>query len=728
MKKTLFYLFSFLFTFLLVGAISIVAASDYDPVPVEADTLAETIDIGPEEYLSGIKEAEIDIWMVGAKIRTDQYEHDIELDVRTTSNLIDWTDWQHIHFNENHSEQQYIYADPIAMTEPGNYIQYKLTGETDEIVSVELVMLDPTEKEKTWIDYLGGFVQEALGLEPINIITRQQWGADESIMFWYDDAEFEDIDKIVIHHTAADDATPIDPPAVVRGIYYFHTVTRGWGDIGYNYLVDQHGNIYEGRQGGLGVVAAHALGSNYGSVGISVLGNFMNSYPAQDTLDALTNLISYVSQQTGVSLNSKTVVGHRDVDATACPGDHLYADIPEIILESVTPANPNDYQAMLLEISQEELFLGPDEYANVKISYLNTGNTAWLQTDHEVYLVPNKPYPRSSEFYNSSWVSSNKVTGPDHDTVMSNTAGNFILSLKAPSEYDFYVENFALYGPDGLIPGTDVSIKITVADQPVITDDNSTKNPKGIGAHNYHYNVKNISSNIHIVKGNTATLWFELENTGINNWFNHGLFPFRIGTWDPIDHDSQFYNDTDWLAPNRLDLPATKVAPGESVRFEVKVESDQLEPGTYYENFKGVIDGLTWLEDDPFGVRIIVSDPSYEAIVQNQNYNLTLKPGQTAFAWMDVTNLGNSPWDTDGVYPMKIYTNGGSSFYDYNYWNSDSEPDVGDLFVAPGLTTRLFILLTAPNSTGNYTECFNMKLDGLHDFGQLGCWNVNVSN
>lgn len=57
------------------------------------------------------------------------------------------------------------------------------------------------------------------------------------------------VERIIIHHTADDNRTEKDDLAMIRGIYYYHTVVRGWGDIGYNYLVGQRGQIYEGRAG-----------------------------------------------------------------------------------------------------------------------------------------------------------------------------------------------------------------------------------------------------------------------------------------------------------------------------------------------------------------------------------------------------------------------------------------------------------------------------------------------
>ena len=76
------------------------------------------------------------------------------------------------------------------------------------------------------------------------IISRAAWGADENLMTWT--PEYRTVRKFVVHHTATSNGD-LDPAATVRAIYYYHAVTRGWGDIGYNYLIDAQGRIYEGR-------------------------------------------------------------------------------------------------------------------------------------------------------------------------------------------------------------------------------------------------------------------------------------------------------------------------------------------------------------------------------------------------------------------------------------------------------------------------------------------------
>ncbi|MFN8512033.1 MAG: N-acetylmuramoyl-L-alanine amidase [Chloroflexia bacterium] len=109
------------------------------------------------------------------------------------------------------------------------------------------------------------------------VIARAQWGCDEKLRF---DAKGKEIwepeylvnEKIIVHHT--DTPNDGDPAAAVRSVYYYHAITQGWGDIGYNFLIDRNGNVYEGRFGGENVVAGHALRYNYGSVGIALLGAF----------------------------------------------------------------------------------------------------------------------------------------------------------------------------------------------------------------------------------------------------------------------------------------------------------------------------------------------------------------------------------------------------------------------------------------------------------------------
>lgn len=168
------------------------------------------------------------------------------------------------------------------------------------------------------------------------IIPRAGWGADEKLRHHNQDLsepvrwppQYKPIEKIIIHHTVTENDPP-DVAASLRAIYYYHAITQGWGDIGYNYLVDWNGNVYEGRFGGPNVVGGHALQYNQGSIGIAMLGNFMNASPPQATIDGLVKIInaraSHVDVTTATDfadlLGLANLCGHGDVLSTSCPGD-----------------------------------------------------------------------------------------------------------------------------------------------------------------------------------------------------------------------------------------------------------------------------------------------------------------------------------------------------------------------------------------------------------------------
>ena len=146
-----------------------------------------------------------------------------------------------------------------------------------------------------------------------------------------------------VHHTVnANDYTPDEVPGILRSIYAYHTAGRGWSDIGYNFLVDKFGRIWEGRYGGVDrpVVGAHTLNYNEYSFAMSAIGNFETAQPPAAMLQAYGVLFAWKLCLHGVDAASpqqwvgskyfQGINGHRDAAATACPGKYLYAQIPLI--------------------------------------------------------------------------------------------------------------------------------------------------------------------------------------------------------------------------------------------------------------------------------------------------------------------------------------------------------------------------------------------------------------
>ena len=174
------------------------------------------------------------------------------------------------------------------------------------------------------------------------IFSRAQWGADERLRD-PGSLHYGEIDAGFVHHTVnANSYTKDQVPSIMRGIYAYHTQSRGWSDIGYNFLVDRFGQIWEGRYGGVDrpVVGAHTLGYNEESFAMSAIGNFEEVQPSEAMIQAYAELFAWKLSLAGIAADDMkqwvdsryfaAINGHRDADSTACPGKYLYAKIPEI--------------------------------------------------------------------------------------------------------------------------------------------------------------------------------------------------------------------------------------------------------------------------------------------------------------------------------------------------------------------------------------------------------------
>jgi hypothetical protein len=174
------------------------------------------------------------------------------------------------------------------------------------------------------------------------IYSRAQWGANERLRD-QSPPSYGTVKTGFIHHTVnANTYTSAQVPALLRGIYAYHTQSRGWRDIGYNYLVDRFGRIWEGRYGGVNsaVVGAHTLGYNEVSFAMSAIGNYDIAAPPQAVLNAYARLFAWKLSLYNIRADAPRIYvknrylrginGHRDVGQTACPGRYLYAKLPYI--------------------------------------------------------------------------------------------------------------------------------------------------------------------------------------------------------------------------------------------------------------------------------------------------------------------------------------------------------------------------------------------------------------
>lgn len=205
-------------------------------------------------------------------------------------------------------------------------------------------------------------------------LSRAAWGADESLRFanGVEDfpPEYHPVQTVTVHHSGFGNNDP-DPAATVRAIYYDQT-NKGWGDIGYQLLIDEAGRVYEGRWSGSDSVpvfssqagadgrplmstGAHVAGYNSGNLGICLLGDFTSQQPTAAARESLTRVLAslsrvcrldplgttnYVNPVSGDTKTVNTIPGHRDWAATQCPGNLFYPELPSVrsdVASRITP-------------------------------------------------------------------------------------------------------------------------------------------------------------------------------------------------------------------------------------------------------------------------------------------------------------------------------------------------------------------------------------------------------
>jgi hypothetical protein len=183
------------------------------------------------------------------------------------------------------------------------------------------------------------------------IVSRTGWGCPEGQGSPRWSPAYSTVTHIIIHHAATTN-NAVDWATEVYNVWNYHANIRdgGWGDIGYNYLIDPNGVIYEGRAGGDDVVAGHVLDHNRGTMGVAFLGTFSTIEPTSSALRSAAALIAWKCAQKNIDpLGSGTdfagtyysyVAGHRDLAATECPGSKLY-DLLPTLRQSVSNAVTN---------------------------------------------------------------------------------------------------------------------------------------------------------------------------------------------------------------------------------------------------------------------------------------------------------------------------------------------------------------------------------------------------
>jgi len=296
----------------------------------------------------------------------------ISLQVRTSPDGETWGDWVAVHAN-------YDWMEPDEPEVVGEMVLVPDAGTTHRYLQVQVLFDDPvaevdgateatagpptlTQLRLTFIDTSDGpSADELLDLqseidkeEPLLpesitdfpkpfVVSRAAW-CQHADCTYTEGLEYHPVSHLIVHHTVSNNNST-DWAAVVRAIWNFHTYSRGWGDIGYNYLVDPNGVIYEGHYGGDDVVGTHASGANTGSMAVALLGTF-TAYspgirPPDPMLNSAADILAWKADQRDINIFDASdalpnidwglphLMGHRDVyGTTECPGDQAHLLIP----------------------------------------------------------------------------------------------------------------------------------------------------------------------------------------------------------------------------------------------------------------------------------------------------------------------------------------------------------------------------------------------------------------
>jgi len=273
-----------------------------------------------------------------------------------------WTDWQELETSERPDAGSADAAQAGSQTATEPYS----TGSADAVqVRVDssgsvtpqgltLLTIDPgTSPADGNLSGAPAAQAKATAVEP-EIITRAQWGADESMRNCT--ATYSPTIKVgFVHHTTGSNTYSASESAgILRGIYAYHVNGNGWCDVGYNFLVDRYGQIFEGRAGGVdrAVIGAHTLAFNYNSFAVAAMGTFSTAATPQSMLTSISQVLGWKLDLYGRSPNSTqeltsaggagarwpagtaitfdAVSGHRDAYATECPGEVLYGQLPNL--------------------------------------------------------------------------------------------------------------------------------------------------------------------------------------------------------------------------------------------------------------------------------------------------------------------------------------------------------------------------------------------------------------
>ena len=278
---------------------------------------------------------------------------DLRLELRNSTDGVNWSEWLPMSAHSDNANERGEQVSALALLDrQTKFVQYRISAKQQSTISsLQLVFISPGATPREMQQRIQQRANEAMTTETLQqpkypkppIVTRTEWGCPDGQVTTHGSLSYTTVTHLIVHHTfSPSGAINGDWAAAVRSVWNFHVFSNGWADIGYNYVIDQTGVIYEGRAGGDNVIGAHFSGVNSGTMGVVVIGDFTNSTPPPAALNSLKKLLAWKADQRGIDpagqsrhaasgLTINNISGHRDgPGATECPGDAFYPMLPGI--------------------------------------------------------------------------------------------------------------------------------------------------------------------------------------------------------------------------------------------------------------------------------------------------------------------------------------------------------------------------------------------------------------
>ncbi len=659
-------------------------------------------------------------------------EGSLFVELRISADGSAWTDWTLLHPDEDLAdlERNEWYAAPQAVA-GARFAQYRVwltDGDPDALVRVGLTFMDVSDLNQgplarflndlrgAWNDLGGSYVQAA-PVGASRLLTRQDWAADETLMSWT--PKYQRVQKAVIHHTVTDDGGA-NVAATIRGIYYYHAVTRGWGDIGYNYLVDKFGNIWTGRQGGDNTIGGHAYGWNNGTIGVAAIGDYSVMAPTGALQNAIANLVSMKFRQLGiqpfgnetfthqeqasdgswvnVTSNPPNIQGHRDCNyiqsqyggQTACPGSGLYNILSGI--RSITQAASSGGYAVLpyLDPALPKAAF-PGTVLQVPVNVVNQGATVIAPGTVVSYRVLQKGVVAVGEGGKGTLAS----------PIAPGASATVTVPFTAPA-FGSYLVRWDLQ--------TAGQWWNTLYSSPV----------REQWFRSADWSVDWIKDTVPIswVAGETKSVSVTIQNDGGRVWPATGANPVQLGyKWVSNSTNNTF------PGAQRTNLPAD-VPPGGTVTLQI-----QMTAPAYPTNYTNYLD-LYKVGEFAFADKGVAPDDTPTGV--SVDFHATYAPqavpflaGQTATAPLTITNTGKGTFPVASSYPVNLAYHWVGPQGAAAVWDGARTKLPADL--PSGGSVQLGAKVTAPPAPGPYTLQFDLVQEGVTWFSQRGVVTGNLS-